>query len=249
MSFVRIKKSLLFAYKNKIQTSSKMNHPAKLTIIIYIDRMKTKIEDQLDEVQLAIDGALANPKIRTKLEKFGYTQKVLKEGKGYIEKVNILSTLQDESYGIQKNATKQLLAARQEAHTLYMRHLSIVRIALSQQIELWDVLKLEGARKKNFSGWLGQVNAFYGNISRVQEVIEKHGITQAEIAQVQEMIKAISQFRVEQLNGKSEKEQATKKRKAALKSLQGWMRDFLYIARHALKDDPQQLEALGQVVK
>ena len=51
-----------------------------------------------------------------------------------------------------------------------------------------------------------------------------------------------------QSKGKSERQQATQQRKAAVKALQKWMSDFLYIARHALKDDKQQLEALGQVV-
>jgi hypothetical protein len=210
--------------------------------------MKGKIVDQLDEVSIAIEGALNDPEIMAKLKKLGYNQEVLKEGKVKVEKVRMLSTRQDEGKGLQKSATKRILAARKEIHTLYMRHLSIARIALSQNVELWDIFKLKGERKRTLAGWLGQVNAFYDNTFRIMDVLEKHGISPEEIAQAQAMTSAIVNHKVKQLSGKSTKQRATKQRKAEIKELQAWMSEFLYIARHALKDDKEQLEALGRVV-
>ena len=137
---------------------------------------------------------------------------------------------------------------RQEAHALYIRHLSLIRLDLDPQSEYWDVLQLKGVRKQTISGWLGQVTTFYDNMGRVQDILNKHNITPEEIAQAQAMLAAIAAFRVRQSQGKSEKQQASQQRQEAVKKLQRWMRDFLYIARHALKDDKQQLEALGQVV-
>jgi len=210
--------------------------------------MNRQIDYQLEEVRMAVEGALANPAILSKLSKFGYTQKVLQEGNALIKEVKRVRTWQAEGYGMQKSATQQLQAARQEAHAMYIRHLSLIRLDLDPQSEYWDVLQLKGVRKQTISGWLGQVTTFYDNIGRVQDILNKHNITPEEIAQAQAMLAAIAAFKVRQSQGKSEKQQATQQRKEAVRALQRWMRDFLYIARFALKDDKQQLEALGQVV-
>jgi len=210
--------------------------------------MNRKIDDQLAEVRLAVAGVLENPEIMKKLEKLNYTKKMVQEGNAHINKIEMLGVQQDDGHGLQKSATLQLRAAKTEAHTLYMRHLSIARIALSQHPELWDVLKLKGVRKQAISGWIRQTSAFYNNISRVQDIMDKHGVTADEVAQGKAMIEAIASYQVQQSKGKSQKQQATQERQEARKALQLWMRDFLYIARYALKDNKQQLEALGQVV-
>lgn len=210
--------------------------------------MKGKIEEQVEAARLAVEGALANPAIMRKLERFGYTQKELKAGRGLINQVELLSTEQDEGYGSQKEATRQLQAARKELNTAYMRHLSFARLALKEDLKLWDVLHLKGPRKESFAGWIKQVKAFYNNIHRIQPIMEQHGITAAEIEQTKTMMTSLSDFRVQQKSSKSDKQRATGQRQAALKALHQWMHDFLYIARHALKDDKQQLEALGKEV-
>jgi len=210
--------------------------------------MKGKIEEQLEEARMAVEGVLANPAILRKLEKFGYNRKSMNEAKKLIGEVELLTASQGEGFGLQKNATRQLREAKKEAHTLYMRHLSIARIALSEQPELWDILQMNGRRKESIAGWLKQVKAFYNNVDRVEAVFALYNITADEIAQAKAMVAAIASFRVQQSSGKSSKQQATEQRKAAIKALHEWMRDFLYIARYALKDEKQQMEALGQVV-
>ena len=210
--------------------------------------MSKKIDAQLREVHMAIEGVLENPAIMNKIAKFGYNQKVLLEGQALIKEVKRLRTWQAEGYGMQKSATQQFQAARQEAHAIYMRHLSIIRLDLDPQSEHWDVLQLNGMRQRSISGWLAQVSTFYDNLGRVQHILDKHNITAEEIAQIQAMIEALDAYQVRQSKGKSEKQQASEQSRKALKALQKWRRDFLYIARYALQDDKQQLEALGQVV-
>jgi len=210
--------------------------------------MSKTIDAQLRELHMAIEGTLENPAIMSKLSKFGYTQKVLQEGSALVKEVKRLRTWQDEGYGMQKSATQQFQSARKEAHATYMRHLSIVRLDLDPQSEYWDVLKIKGPRKQTISGWLGQVTAFYDNIGRVQDILDKHGITEAEVAQAKAMIEAIDAYQVRQSKGKSERQQASVESRKALKAMQKWRSDFFYIARHALQDNKQQLEALGQVV-
>jgi len=63
------------------------------------------------------------------------------------------------------------------------------------------------------------------------------------------MIAAISDLRHQRMQEKGEAEEATSSRNASIKALKVWMNDFRYVARMALRDNPQLLEALGMVVK
>ncbi len=212
--------------------------------------MKGTIEKQLEEARMAIRGALANPEILSKISKFGYNQKVLQEGKALLGQIEMLISLQNEGFDAQMQATRQLRQGRKDLNTVYSRHLSMVRVALKEHPEYRKALMLQGVRKQDMAGWLGQVSAFYNHIDRVQTILTRNGvtITPEEFAQGKAMIEAIADLRVQQLAGISNKQRATWQRQEAIQALRQWMKDFLYIARYVLKDNPQQMEALGQTV-
>ncbi len=67
---------------------------------------------------------------------------------------------QNEECGLQKEATRKLVQARSDLHKLYITHLAIARIALGESSGHADVLRLQGNRKKDMTGWLVQVNGF-----------------------------------------------------------------------------------------
>lgn len=56
-------------------------------------------------------------------------------------------------------------------------------------------------------------------------------------------------LRIRQASKKGATQSATAQKTKMRKELNVWMRDFLYIARFAAKEDAQQLEALGLVVR
>ncbi len=90
--------------------------------------------------------------------------------------------------------------------------------------------------------------AFYKNVDRVQDLMERYGITAAEIAQGKAMVAAIGSLQARQLHCKSQKHHATRQQRAALRALHSWVRDFLYVARFVMKDEPALMVALGQRV-
>lgn len=209
---------------------------------------KTK-EHENERVLLAVSSALQHPEMLGKLARHGYNEKTLQQAISMLEKVKVLDQQHYENLGIQKNATQQIREARQQANKTYMSHLKIAREALADRYVLWDVLKLKGARKKSLPGWLDQVKCFYYNYERVTDVLEKHNITPDVVEQMKAMIEAIDDYRVTQSLGRSNAQEATQQRKQASRELEKWMQEFFYIARFALKDKPQYLEALGKVVR
>jgi hypothetical protein len=62
-------------------------------------------------------------------------------------------------------------------------------------------------------------------------------------------VEEVENLHIKQLSEKSAAQQATQKRDEAFDELCDWYSDFRGIARIALYDDPQLLEALGIVKK
>ncbi|RRD60443.1 hypothetical protein [Tannerella forsythia] len=57
------------------------------------------------------------------------------------------------------------------------------------------------------------------------------------------------QARADYLREKGESQDATKQKDAAFRAIETWLSDFFAVARIALEDNPQLLEALTKIVR
>ena len=211
--------------------------------------MKNSLQEQLNRACLAIEGTIYNKSILKKLEKFGYNEARLQQGKALCERVRMLETAKTDGLGGQKDRTLAFQEAREAIQERYIYHLAVAKLALRNERSWWDTLQLTGRRKTNVAEWLGQVQSFYQNITRVASQMRKRGVTLEELQQTAEMVAAAADLRVQQASKRSEAQSATQQRRAAMDELTAWMQDFRYITKYALKDNPQQLEALGMMVR
>lgn len=211
--------------------------------------MKHSLQAQLDRACLAIDGTLYNKSILKKLEKFGYTEARMREGKALCERVTLLSAEQTDGRGGQKAVTQSFQEIRTVLKEQYAYHRAVAKLALRNEPHWWDTLHLGKQRNLTVAEWMRQVQSFYQNITRVAPQMRKQGVPPEELQQAAEMVAAAADLRLQQASQRSVAQSATQKRQAAMAALNTWMQDFRYIAKYALKDDPQQLEALGMVVK
>ncbi len=74
-------------------------------------------------------------------------------------------------------------------------------------------------------------------------------LPQSELSQNQASVEALIAMRNRRMQKKGEAEEATRLRNESMKALHLWMKEFRSIARIALQDSPQLLEALGIIVK
>ncbi len=81
------------------------------------------------------------------------------------------------------------------------------------------------------------------------DVLENYQLPREQLSQNKAMIEALIATRNRRMQKKGEAEEATRLRNEAVKALNAWMVSFRGIARIALKDKPQLLEALGIMVK
>lgn len=94
-----------------------------------------------------------------------------------------------------------------------------------------------------------QARYFYTKAAKYTDVLNGYQLQQSELAQNQASVEALMALRNRRLQMKGEAEEATRTRNLSMQALRKWMREFYSIARIALQDSPQLLEALGVPVK
>ena len=131
-----------------------------------------------------------------------------------------------------------------------MRHIKVSRVAFENDRAAYHKLDLGGKRKVSLSGWLAQSKQFYINAladSNVLAELAEFCITQTKLEAGQQLVNETEAANADQKKEKGEAQQATIDRDEAIDNLEGWMSDFIAIARIALEDKPQLLEKLGIV--
>ncbi len=206
------------------------------------------IASRLLFAQNAITNALGSEEIKSAMAAYGYDETRLQKGNALYNKASELQTLQVKEYGDKYSATDAMNLARAVANKIYMEHLKIARIALVGDRGAGASLELDGLRKVTFSGWLQQAKTLYANALSSPDVttaLGRFGITQEKLEAGQQLVDEVEQKLNVQLMEKGEAQNATQERDEAFEELEGWMSDFIAIARIALADKSQYLEVLG----
>ena len=206
------------------------------------------LPEQIERIRLLTEGVKQNPDIKEKLAQVGFTEENIQQGSDLLQRVIAYNTRQKLGHGAQKAITRSFREQQAEVNEQYLYHLSIAKIALRNDLSLWDVLQLNGRRETTVAGWFNQVRAFYANIALASAVMKRHGVSAQELTQTRQKLEAAAQLRIAQAQKKSETQTATQQRQELFSLLQQWESDLRYLAKYALKDSPQQLEALGIVV-
>lgn len=113
-------------------------------------------------------------------------------------------------------------------------------------------LELTGTIPQAYVAWQKTVTNFYSTLNAEPELIDKLKrlkITAESVAAAITLVEQIKTARAAYLKEKGESEDATKEKDAAFAKMDKWMSDFYAVARIAMEDKPQLLEALGKIVK
>lgn len=207
--------------------------------------MKTSINRRIVQNQNAIENAINQPEILSLMSIFGYDRKKLRIGKVNCEQANLLQLAKQKKYGSQFDATDTLKGEFEAVKIQYDEHRALAKLAFKGQRGTLEKLQLNGARKRNKEEWIAQAMAFYNSSAEIEEVIGRYGVSPEALAQTKAMLEALSSARQQQLQKIGEAQSATQKRDEAIKTMDTWMKEFRSVARIALKDNPQLLEALG----
>ena len=203
-------------------------------------------------ISTGINGALDNPEILTPLERFSFGTTKLQQGKALLHVARESVTNHVKEYGEQYGATQTTQTAFEESYARYLVIIKVCRVAFKGNIEALTKLLATGTRKRTIAGWLQQANITYTNLIETPELlarINQFGYTKTRLVNELHNVTEVERNYQLQLKETGEAQQATKDRDKALEDLSQWYSDFRAIARIALYEKPQLLEALGIKVK
>lgn len=213
---------------------------------------RISIEQRLNLANIAINNALNEPSLAAMLAGFGYTAERLRQGGALRENALALYQRQKSAYGDLQTANDAYAAAQAQAQETYMRYVKVARVALEEERGALQKLSLASRRKRAQSGQLAQAQQFYANALADTAILDKlaaFGITRVMLGVGQQQLDAVAQGDAVRRQRQGAAQDATRARDVALAALANWMRDFMQIARVALRDRPQLLEMLGMSSK
>ena len=215
---------------------------------IYMTRERRNINAFLQQVRLGIQNAQAVPEIASALAAFGFDAARIQAGATLLATAETLQAVQVKEYSEQFQATNALNEAQDAADKLFGTQRKLAKLALRDDPEAQKALLLHERKKETLDPWLGQAGVFYKNVlgdPDMLAVLAQYNVTEAQLLAGQTAVVAVANLNANQEKEKSEAQKATKARDKALDDLDEWYVEFRELARIALEDDAQQLEALG----
>ena len=208
----------------------------------------SSISKLFSAAQTAIYNAQEHVEIQKSMNTYGFSPKRLLEGNGLLENAKILHYHKDDRYDEKRDLGSQFATDLLTARRNFEGHVATVKLAFRKEPNTLAKFKVKAIAKKNET-WMLQAIRFYDIAEGYAGVLENYQLPREQLAQNKAMVEALMATRNRRMQKKGEAEEATRLRNEAVKALNAWMVSFRGIARIALKDKPQLLEALGIMVK
>jgi len=216
-----------------------------------IQNNKTDLE-ALEHYRMALTNSKNQPELAQILANFGYGPAVIDQGW-------VLYETAQQSYGInikEDDETSEASAffklKKAELADSYSEHRGIAKVVFNDQTEILKRLLLSTPVSRKYIEWFETIKKFYTEIQADELLIEKlsrFNITAEVVANQITLVEAVEAAKFEYYREEGESQEATSQKNTDIEIIRNWMSEFFAIARIALKNKPQLLEALGLLVR
>jgi len=206
----------------------------------------------LEQYRVALENVVAQTEIATIMAEFGYDETLLTEG-------NTLLTTTRQAFDLNKKEDDETTASYSNFSTLkenlaktYALHRKKGKVIFRKDPITLNRLSLTGSLPAAYIKWLEVVKKFYAVVSTdtdIQTKLLRLKITTAEVTSTMQLITDLELARASYVREKGESQDATKVKDKAFDEIDDWMSEFYAVARIALEDNPQLLEAIGKFVR
>ena len=206
----------------------------------------------LERVRTALTNAESHPEINSKMAKLGMDRDKLLEGLSLHDRANAVKD-EHEKEGIDsRRSSSAYRNVFEELQALFKRHRDLVRMFFKRRPDVLVRFAVSGRLPTKYNEFFDRCRRFYQTIQNnpdLQELVLPLDITPEVVAEclakLDELLKARASFDKET----AEWQDATQEKNRTLLELKEWMDDFDTLAKVALYDNPQLLEALGIFVR
>jgi hypothetical protein len=213
---------------------------------------KRDIATKLHNIENGILGVSNSPEIQLRMTPFGYTPERIEQGFTLLNKAKRMTATQVGNYGDQYSATDKVDKLLADKYAKYIITVKVARVAFKDRPDLLVKFRLTGKRNRSLSGWINDARIMYANILETPEALSmlaQYGYNDEKLAAELDGVDEVEAMHSKRLGEKGEAQQSTVERDKAIDEICNWYSDFRAIARVALYDAPQLLEALGIVKK
>lgn len=207
--------------------------------------------EMLEQYRVALENAKNQPAIATVLSEFGYDAATMAAGTTLLTDTRTAYDFNKTEDDETKEAYATFSNLQQEIATAFLLHRKKAKVVFRKDKLTAEKLGITGSVPKSYVRWLEKVKKFY-SVAPEEAVIAKLSklkITAEDVTSAKTSILQLEHARSEYLREKGESQDATKAKDTAFAEIDDWMQEFYAVAKIALEDNPQLLEALGIIVR
>lgn len=215
-------------------------------------RFKNSETELLTRSDVALENVVAQPAIAAAMAEMGYDSALIEEGKGLNQAAHEafkFNKTEDDETTVASTAFKE---AKEAVEIVYRLHRKKAKVVYRNDPDAQIKLLIHKALPVAYASRLAGIERFYDVLAADEALLAKMArlkLTLDDVTQAKQLIADLKSKRTTYLREVGESESATKAKDEALAKLDDWMSEFYAVARIALEDDPQLLEALGKAVK
>lgn len=206
----------------------------------------------LEQYRVTFENAVSQPQIASTMAEYGYDSAKIAEGKALYTTTR-LAFDSNKTETDQEAAAYAVFAAKEDQLAkIYSLHRRKARVVFRNDPVTADKLEISGGVPLAFIKWLENVRKFYHlSVSNpeIQSSLSRLKITPDGLYAAQALIPEVEAARAAYLKEKGESQDATDLKDSAFARLDDWMSEFYAVAKIAMEDNPQLLEALGKLVR
>ncbi|MEQ9439200.1 MAG: hypothetical protein RIG62_09130 [Cyclobacteriaceae bacterium] len=208
------------------------------------------IAQQFAQADAIIQNILRNKEMQQHFAAYGFPLKRIKEGQTRLKVAREMQAMTEEQRDTQYDTNQQWKADLQQAKRSYKEYVTLVRMVYQNNPTVMRKLRIDNRTPQRIQDWMDQARFFYTKVPAFNTPLEQRFGLKPEVwSQALMEIHALISVKHDRLQHKANAQRATEQRDQELKKLSEWVRELKYVARVALKEDPQLQEALGMVAK
>ena len=206
----------------------------------------------LERYRVALENVTAQSEIATIMAEFGYDAALIEEGKQLFTQTREAFDNNQREDDETSQTYSLFIQNRTALAGTYSLHRKKAKVVFRKDLEIMKRLNLDTAIPEAYLKWLETVKKFYTEMladTALQEKIARLKVTADDLNAANALVSVLETARSEYLKEKGESQDATKTKDEAFSRLDDWMSEFYAVARIALEDNIQLLEALGVIVR
>lgn len=208
--------------------------------------------EALELYRVALENTENQSEIAKVMSEFGYGKQALSEGKALLLETRHAFDGKKAGADDKHQAYADFAEKKQELTDLFTLHRKKAKVVFRNDVLTAEKLSIRGTLSGAYVKWLEKIKIFYSESLASEEIQKKLlrlKVTKAELEQGKKLTEKVEAARATYLIEKGESEDATKIKDLAFEKMDDWMSEFYAVAKIALEDHPQLMEALGKKVR